>query len=305
MKIFHEIRNYKNNFHVWHSGYRNMSFLAHWHNEVELILVKEGTARITVDGFEYFVKTGDLLVVGSHSLHFNDSYQMPNYLEFILFDPDLIIPNDLAWHKNSYFPAEQLQQLGLKDTVYGLFNSIITELQAENTHYKKIVSSSLLLLWYTLLRHTQELEDKDLKAGIKKLEKSIIYIRMHFREQISLNDVAENVHLSPAYFSGLFHQFVGISFIHYLQIIRIDEAIRLLESSNYKIIDAALDTGFSNIRSFNRVFRKLTEQSPTSFLQAHKGEISHFSLSYNTGEDFQVQNDSFVVIGNRKRLSDR
>lgn len=305
MKVYHEIRQYKDDFRVWHSNYKNMSFLSHWHNEIELILVKEGSANITVDGNSYFMNKGDLLIIGSNSLHYNDSYQINNSLEFILFDPDLIIPMDLIWHKNIYFPGEFLKNNNLENTVSYTFDNISKELTALQPRYKKIVTYNLLILWHSLQRFIPEVDVSDKKIGIKKTEKALTYIKNHYHEQISLKDVADHVGLSQSHFSAVFHQFIGINFSQYIQILRIDEAIHMLQGSNRKIIDIALETGFSNIRSFNRVFRNLTGSSPSSFIKNNHAKILHIPTKYNIGDDFNVENDSFVVIENLHPIIDK
>ncbi|MFQ9150244.1 MAG: hypothetical protein ACLR6B_00355 [Blautia sp.] len=45
MKAFHEVRNYRSDFMVWQCAYTNISFLAHWHQEIELIYLRSGSAR--------------------------------------------------------------------------------------------------------------------------------------------------------------------------------------------------------------------------------------------------------------------
>ena len=48
MQAFHEIRSYESDFMVWHSSYSNISFMAHWHEEIELMYVREGSLKVTV-----------------------------------------------------------------------------------------------------------------------------------------------------------------------------------------------------------------------------------------------------------------
>lgn len=304
IKIYHEIRQYKDDFQVWHSPYNNVSFLAHWHNEVELIFAREGSAKITIEGTEYTIHKGDLLVCGSHSIHFSDSYNMPNSLEFILFNPDLITANKSAWHKNLYLSAEKMRELNIFDTVTQLFKNVNNELSGRAANYQNIVTAYISAIWYTLMRHFPTESDSTNQSGILKFEKAIAYIHSHFREQISLDDVADSVNLTPTYFSSLFHRFVGISFVHYLQIKRVEEAIRLLQKPGCKVIDAALDSGFTNMRSFNRVFLKITDTTPSTFLKENRSIPLTFSLPYNTGDGSPVENDSFVYIENSIPLPD-
>ena len=79
---------------------------------------------------------------------------------------------------------------------------------------------------------------------------------------LSLSSVAEEVGLSEAYFSSLFHSEFKQSFRKYLTQVRIEEAKHLLEQGDYKIWDVASRTGFSDDGYFSKVFKKMTDVSP-------------------------------------------
>lgn len=95
-------------------------------------------------------------------------------------------------------------------------------------------------------------------------------INSNFRDQITLDDIANQVYLSKPYFSRLFHKVEGLTFTQYLQNIRIAEAKKLLISTNRKIIDVAMDCGFNNISYFNELFLKNEKCSPKNFRKKHK-----------------------------------
>ena len=65
MKAFHEVRRYDSDFMVWHSAYENISFLAHWHKEIELIYVRSGQCRLSVSDQNFVAKSGDFVVCES------------------------------------------------------------------------------------------------------------------------------------------------------------------------------------------------------------------------------------------------
>lgn len=91
------------------------------------------------------------------------------------------------------------------------------------------------------------------------------YLERHYQEPIALKEVADKVFLNPAYFSTLFKQKTGSTFIERLTEIRIEEAKKKLASSDSKITDIAEQTGFSNIRHFNRVFKNETGLTPKDY----------------------------------------
>lgn len=97
------------------------------------------------------------------------------------------------------------------------------------------------------------------------IKRAIQYIAKNFAEQISLEDVATQVHLNPAYFSTIFKQSTGSSFKEYLNMVRIEESKRLLSNTDYSLIDIAIATGFENQSYFSRIFKKYTGLTPKQF----------------------------------------
>ncbi|QJC53153.1 response regulator [Paenibacillus albicereus] len=97
------------------------------------------------------------------------------------------------------------------------------------------------------------------------------YIAEHYREPLTLRDVAEAVYLNPAYFSNLFKQRTGETFIEHLTGVRLREAERRLALTSDKIQAIAEETGFAHVRHFNRVFKSRTGASPKEYRERMKG----------------------------------
>ena len=92
MRAFHEVRSYNSDFMVWHSSYDNISFLAHWHKEIELIYVRSGTCHLSITDVNFTAHAGDLAICESGAIHYSDSHNMDNSLDFIIFDTSIISP---------------------------------------------------------------------------------------------------------------------------------------------------------------------------------------------------------------------
>ncbi|MFB9329181.1 response regulator [Paenibacillus aurantiacus] len=104
------------------------------------------------------------------------------------------------------------------------------------------------------------------------IEKAIRYVNQHYREQLTLTEVAEQVFLNPAYFSTLFKQRTGKSLVEYWTDLRVNEAKKRLVASSEKVTVIAESTGFGNIRHFNRVFKSATGATPNDYReQARSG----------------------------------
>lgn len=97
------------------------------------------------------------------------------------------------------------------------------------------------------------------------VKRAIQYISKNFADTLTLEAVAGQVHLNPAYFSTMFKQSTGSSFKEYLNMVRIEESKRLLANTDYSLIDIAVATGFEDQSYFSKVFKKFTGLTPKQY----------------------------------------
>ncbi len=91
------------------------------------------------------------------------------------------------------------------------------------------------------------------------------YIKLHFAEPISLEDVSSEVGFSGSYFSTLFRKKTGKNFLEYLMDVRIEEAKTLLRESKMTIENVARSVGINDYKRFSKTFKKLTGISPKEY----------------------------------------
>ena len=99
------------------------------------------------------------------------------------------------------------------------------------------------------------------------IRQALRYIARHYTEPLCLEEVAEHVSLSPAYFSGLFRRCVGMRFVDYVNQVRVEESRRLLAGADFAIVDIAVALGFGDQSYFSKVFKKYTGVSPKRYRQ--------------------------------------
>src|SRR5216110_2516584 len=91
------------------------------------------------------------------------------------------------------------------------------------------------------------------------------FIAQNQNNAICLATVAKAVNTSTFYFCKLFKRATGLTFTDYLARVRIETAKTLLLNPNRRVSEVAYDVGFQSLTHFNRVFRKIVRQSPTSY----------------------------------------
>lgn len=99
------------------------------------------------------------------------------------------------------------------------------------------------------------------------------FIHEHSDEELSLTKVAKFVNVSANHLSEKFKHVTGVNFVDYVARARTDKARGLLQNSTLRISEIAFAVGFQSLSQFNRVFKKLTRQSPTQFRAAHKKRV--------------------------------
>lgn len=91
------------------------------------------------------------------------------------------------------------------------------------------------------------------------------YIHANYQEPLSLESLSEQFFISPGYLSHQFKEITNFSLMHYIQITRIRNVQYRLITTNEKISDIAFSCGFTSFSQFNRIFQKVTGQSPSEF----------------------------------------
>ena len=94
------------------------------------------------------------------------------------------------------------------------------------------------------------------------LRKIISYVNEHYTEKLSLEEAANQVGFSREYFCRFFKQHMGITFLRYLNEVRISHAGRLLMNTDMSISEVMSESGFTNQTIFNRLFKEIYGMTP-------------------------------------------
>lgn len=120
------------------------------------------------------------------------------------------------------------------------------------------------------MEHPNQLRLQDKGHGGQLITKAISYIKLHFREELTLQEVADTIHVSKSYLSNLFKKQSGQNFIDYLIDLRLHEAKRMLVQHEYKIYEVAEKSGFNDVKYFSKLFKKMTQMTPVEYREKHQ-----------------------------------
>lgn len=116
----------------------------------------------------------------------------------------------------------------------------------------------------------QEVYQGRKRMNLEVFEKALNYIRDNFNRPITLEEVSDHVHISPYYFSHGFKNFTGMNFIDYVTKLRIDEAKKLLLTTDMNVGDIGKQVGYYDPNYFGRVFKNLVGMPPSKFKVSKK-----------------------------------
>lgn len=289
MKAFHEVRNYPSDFMLWHKQYENICFLAHWHREIELIYIRKGNGTIHVIDEAINAKEGDLILCDSGDIHYCDVHSPKFVLDFLIFDTSIVSSHYTYPMINRHVLDKKfLSEHGLDKKLKNLLCLIDDEMDNNKEYFKEIITGELRGFWYQLIREIPKKSGAESEqSGRRKLladfQKTLSYLEEHYDENIRLSDAASMMGFTESHFSRLFKKLTGTGFVKYLNFIRVSQAAELLISSDKTISYIASECGFTNTRTFNRVFLDITGQTPSAF--ANNPESRHYNPTYYRSSD--------------------
>lgn len=241
-----------------------LTSLRHLHKEIELIYVREGDCVVHADRFCAPVHAGDLFLSFPNQIHYYENCTPGSYLVMI-FSTRLLWGMEASLYNS--IPENNVCSLAADSEEMRLLRTCYDQ-QGEwrNTE----VAGCLNLLMARLLPRFS-LQPR-LRSNNLTLKNVLEYCTAHCCENITLDSVANVLHLNKYYVSHLLNSKLGIRFNDYINTLRINEACDLLGSSEDKVADVSETVGFGTIRSFNRAFQRVMKMTPLQYRELQKGQ---------------------------------
>jgi AraC family transcriptional regulator of adaptative response/methylated-DNA-[protein]-cysteine methyltransferase len=121
--------------------------------------------------------------------------------------------------------------------------------------------------------------DSQETINYQRIEDAINYIRLNFKEQPNLDEVAEKVHLSPFHFQRLFTDWAGISPKKFLQYLSLDYAKSILKDKQATLFDTAFETGLSGTGRLHDLFMNIEGMTPAEYKNGGKALSINYSFA--------------------------
>lgn len=235
----------------------------HWHRAIEILYILNGNATVQIDNSKYKVNPLDMIVIDSSHPH-DVRYALPHTMGICIYISKTFM--------RKYVPNLELMQINcntdellsqqqepymqlcefLKDLTLLYVNQPDTYLLDSNATILKIMSC-LVTHFSTLM--TDTISVTDIK-NIERMEQINEYVKKHYKEPITLQDAADELMLNKDYFCRFFKKNMGVSFITYINHVRISHIYHELLHSDDNTLDIMERNGFYNQKVFYRLFKE-------------------------------------------------
>lgn len=240
----------------------NLIKTPHFHKEIEMVYCSSGSFYAYADRKKTFFRAGDFFISFPNQIHYYESQKDSRYL-IIIFPADILFElKDTMYNfipKNNILPQSQNSE----------FEQLLLSVADIKGKYGKTLIVGLLNQAAALFLPHLELAPR-IKTSNTSLQEILKFCSSNFADDISLDDVADALHISKFHISHLMNDKLGLSFNGYLNNLRINSACDLLEDTDKKITDIAAEVGFGSIRSLNRAFQELMKMSPSQYRNQFK-----------------------------------
>lgn len=247
----------------------------HWHTEFEFVYVETGTVYFGISDKQFALSEGQGVFINSKILHRYFSQGNAIVPNFVLM-PYFIAAQDSLIYQKYVLPimaSPMDYQIFSQDIPWqAQALSLMREMMAaqENASDVELVNSYLIQkIWHILYQNT-DVEHMGKKENYSassqaRLQLMMQYIHQKFAYNISLSDIADQAKVSKSTALNLFQRYLGISPVTYLINYRLQEAAKLLASTEKKVTVISKDTGFDSVDYFCKAFKKYYKLTPTEY----------------------------------------
>ncbi len=236
----------------------------HWHDFYELEYIHKGHALQTINGIEYPVSPGSVALLSPTDFHCytNVSGQDPLMVFNIKFS-DLILPNELRTELSALTHPMFSEAQPIKPIFDALFQEYNNDYYGRELYILAGISQLCVLLLRSGRVEGSVIQGEN--SNLSVIQQAVLYIRAHYRGQLTVKDVATAVHLTPNYFSEYFKLQTGVKFSAYVQKLRLEFAVSLLKMSDLSVKEVADRSGFNSATYFSNAFKDCYGISPEQF----------------------------------------
>lgn len=257
----------------WIREYGNGITKLHFHNMVEIGYCRDGRGTMQFDDEMKAYAPTMLSIIPKNFPHTTNSEEgKKSYWEYLFFDPETILRN--------MYPENELYQKKMLNLINRRANfiraqenpqlaSIVLTIMEEMRNKKKFYVDTVNALTCALLLEIARMNTLDheaiaqaAKPGIGQIKNALDYISMEYRQNIKIQELAEKCCMSETHFRRLFVEYMNITPVDYINMVRVQMACEMMKKTNASMEEIAVKVGFATTSTFNRNFKRIIGTTP-------------------------------------------
>lgn len=280
LKGIYETVNFKENTNLkLYDNDKHEDYPPHWHTPIEIIMPTQSIYTVECCDRTFVLRENDIIIICPCCLH---TLFSPERGRRIIFQPDLTVLREIREIETVLSILSPVIVITPEDypEIHPQIQKTLLEIREEYLKNSSLSESAIYgkLLFMLVLIGRNYTENKERFDATNNKQQEYTekfmyicdYISSHCTEDLSLDYVANLAGFSKFHFTRLFKQFTNVSFYKYLNQKRIATAEKLLANPDYTITDVALNSGFSSLSSFIRMFKIMKNCTPTEFRSMYK-----------------------------------
>lgn len=233
----------------------------HWHNHMEIIYILDGYLEVDINNSMYLVEEDQLIVISPRDIH-STTHKDVN-TSILLQIPYELLDNNIENIQNIHFKCNPYtkdeQAIVYQNDIKNLLKSFAEIYRSKPLGYKLKINGLIYELLFILVNNFStsfpKLNMQKTARYLDRLELITKYVKSHYAECITLNDVSAQAGLNPEYFSRFFKKYMGTTFLKYLNSVRLDHFFTDLTNTDYSIAELIERNGFTNYKMFIKLFK--------------------------------------------------
>ncbi|MBQ8164221.1 MAG: helix-turn-helix transcriptional regulator [Clostridia bacterium] len=238
---------------------KSIDFAAHIHEDIELVYVKKGRSIAYCDGKKYILNENSFFLAFPNQVH-RYMHSLPGEYILLVIKPSLLLGYGDIFIDGQAVSAVHDFEENTDDNIIYLYETALYEYERDGL--STVIEAYLTALFGKLLKYYYVEKSQVSHDTVLQI---LQYCAQHYKENITINDIAEELHVSRSCVSHIFSNRIAINFCEYINSLRLADARKFLKNKNYSITEVAEMSGFSTIRTFNRAFFKQFNMSPSEY----------------------------------------
>jgi AraC-like DNA-binding protein len=233
------------------------SYFPHIHSHIEIYLILSGELEVCINNEHKILKEGEISVSFSYDVH---SYNAPTDSDvYYLVIPTSFCGDFLPLLSSKRFNSSYIDDSQAYETIKNAIEKILSGVnQISKQGYIYVILGTIL--------DSLEKSKEPREYASAFSSELLIYISNHFKEDLSISSLSAKFGYNQNYLSKSFQNTFGISFVKYLTMLRLREAVLLLQKGEKSVAGCALESGFGSVRSFYRAFEEEFGCSPKEYM---------------------------------------